>query len=196
MVRQGRRQGALPYAGDLYLVNIGKGVQRLTQDADVPEQDPSCSPDGKQIAYVKKGNLWVQNLDGGTPLQLTKDGGANDVTWGMAEFIAAEELARYRGYWWSPDGKALLALRVDESGVPLKTRARIFSDRTEMFQQRYPAAGTTNAKVTAWRIETGSSVEGEAKPLVLPRMPSTSATPAGSATARPGCSGCRAIRSA
>jgi len=153
-----------PYAGDLYLVNIGKGVQRLTQDADVPEQDPSCSPDGKQIAYVKKGNLWVQDLEHGAPRQLTKDGGANEVSWGMAEFIAAEELARYRGYWWSPDGKALLALRVDESGVPLKTRARIFSDRTEMFQQRYPAAGTTNAKVTAWRV----SVEGEAKPLALP----------------------------
>lgn len=158
-----------PYAGDLYLVQLGKdqkqSVQRLTNDADVPEQDPSCSPDGTQIAYVKNGNLWVQGLESGaTPRQLTQDGGAKDVTWGLAEFIAAEELARFRGYWWSPDGKALLALRVDESGVPLKTRARIFSDRTEMFQQHYPAAGTTNAKVTAWRVSTS----GEAKPLALP----------------------------
>ena len=143
----------LPLSGDLYLVQIGKGAQRLTQDPDVPEQDPSCSADGRQIAYVKGGNLWVQSIDGGAPRQLTQDGGANNVAWGLAEFVAAEELDRFKGYWWSPDGKSLLALRVDESDVPLKTRARIFSDRTEMFQQRYPAAGTPNAKVTAWRID-------------------------------------------
>ena len=144
----------LPFSGDLYLVRIGKGVQRLTQDAEVPEQDPSCSSDGAQIAYVKGGNLWVQSIEGGAaPRQLTQDGGANNVAWGLAEFAAAEELSRFKGYWWSPDGKGILALRVDESDVPLKTRARIFSDRTEMSQQRYPAAGMPNAKVTAWRID-------------------------------------------
>jgi dipeptidyl-peptidase-4 len=26
------------------------------------------------------------------------------VTFGLAEFIAAEEMGRTRGYWWSPDG--------------------------------------------------------------------------------------------
>ena len=147
----------LPLSGDLYLVRIGQGAQRLTNDPEVPEQDPSCSPDGSQIAYVKGGNLWVQSVNGGAARQLTKDGGANNVTWGLAEFIAAEELGRFKGYWWSPDGKSLLVLRSDESEVPLKTRARIFSDRTEMFEQRYPAAGTPNAKVTAWRIEVNGS---------------------------------------
>ena len=29
---------------------------------------------------------------------------AAEVTWGLAEFVAAEEMGRYRGYWWSPDG--------------------------------------------------------------------------------------------
>ena len=40
-----------------------------------------------------------------------------DVHWGLAEFIAAEEMDRHRGYWWAPDGERLLACRVDERPV-------------------------------------------------------------------------------
>lgn len=72
-----------------------------------------------------------------TPQPLTSDG-SDTVTWGLADFIAAEELARQRGFWWSRNGQSLLALRVDESGVALKTRAQIFADRTAMTEQRYP----------------------------------------------------------
>ncbi len=37
------------------------------------------------------------------------------MTWGLAEFVAAEEFHRFRGYWWAPDGRSVLAARVDES---------------------------------------------------------------------------------
>ena len=154
-----------PLSGDLYLVRLGQPAVRITDDPDVPEQDPVCSPDGKQVAYVKGGNLWVQSLEGGKPRALSRDGGQNAITWGLAEFIAAEELSRENGYWWSPDGKSILALRVDESVVPLKTRAQIFADRIEQYQQRYPSAGSNNAKVTAWRIDLASAA---AQPLPLP----------------------------
>jgi dipeptidyl-peptidase-4 len=164
---QGDDKLLFPLSGHLYLVTLGqKGkVERLTFDEGAPAQDPVCSPDGRQLAYVKAGNLWVRSLDGAKPRQLTRDGGTQAVGWGLAEFIAAEELGREEGYWWSPDGKSILALRVDESAVPLKTRAQIFADRTELYQQRYPAAGTNNARVTAWRIDVGS---GAAVPLQLP----------------------------
>ncbi|MET0518471.1 MAG: alpha/beta fold hydrolase [Burkholderiaceae bacterium] len=151
-----------PLSGDLYLLRLGQGgasssVQRLSFDAAVPEQDPVCSPDGRQLAYVKNGNLWVQALDGsGAPARALTTDGQGAVGWGLAEFIAAEELGRQRGFWWSPDGRRLLALRVDESGVPVKLRAQIFADRTAMTEQRYPAAGEANAKVTAFSIELAS----------------------------------------
>ena len=60
-----------PLSGDLYLVRLtdqGPKAQRLTADEQVPEQDPTCSPDGSRIAYVKGGELWVQPLDGGDAL--------------------------------------------------------------------------------------------------------------------------------
>ncbi len=157
-----------PLSGDLYLVRLteqGPKAQRLTQDEQVPEQDPSCSPDGSRIAYVKGGELWVQPLDGGAPGRALTKGATETRFWGLAEFIAAEELSRQRGYWWSPDGKQLLALNVDESDVPVKTRAQIFADRTTMTQQRYPGAGDNNARVTAWTLQVS---DGRATPLPLP----------------------------
>jgi dipeptidyl-peptidase-4 len=157
-----------PLSGDLYLVRLGEQgpkAQRLTNDEQVPEQDPTCAPDGSRIAYVKGGELWVQALDGdGAARALTK-GATETRFWGLAEFIAAEELSRQRGYWWSPDGKQLLALNVDERDVPVKTRAQIFSDRTTMTQQRYPGAGENNARVTAWTLQVS---DGRMTPLPLP----------------------------
>lgn len=157
-----------PLSGDLYLVKLGASgpqAQRLTSTPDAPKQDPRCAPDGKSLAYVQAGNLFVLPLAAGAkPQQLTTDGSAT-VTWGLAEFIAAEELDRKRGYWWSRDGKSLLALRADESGVAVKTRAQIFADRTAMTQQRYPAAGEANAKVTAFVVDAAT---GQRRELPLP----------------------------
>ncbi|WAC75578.1 DPP IV N-terminal domain-containing protein [Roseateles sp. SL47] len=160
-----------PLSGDLYLVRLtdqGPQAQRLTQDPEVPEQDPTCSPDGTQLVYVKSGNLWLQPLDAtSTPRALTTDATGTRF-WGLAEFIAAEELSRQRGYWWSPDGRRLLAFRVDEARVPVKTRAQIFADRTTMTQQRYPSAGSPNAEVTAWVLDLDANAGTTPVQLALP----------------------------
>ena len=42
---------------------------------------------------------------------------ADTVTYGLAEFIAAEEMDRFRGYWWAPDGDRLFAARADEAPI-------------------------------------------------------------------------------
>ncbi len=157
-----------PLSGDLYLVRLtdqGPKAQRLTNDEQVPEQDPSCSPDGSRVAYVKGGELWVQPVDGAGAARALTQGATETRFWGLAEFIAAEELSRQRGYWWSPDGRQLLALNVDEGDVPVKTRAQIFADRTTMTQQRYPGAGENNARVTAWTLQVA---DGRMTPLPLP----------------------------
>ncbi|MFN3862085.1 MAG: alpha/beta fold hydrolase [Roseateles sp.] len=157
-----------PLSGELYLVRLtasGPQAQKLALPAGAPKLEPRCAPDGKTLAYVQGGNLFTLALAGGArPRQLTQDG-SDAVSWGLAEFIAAEELSRQRGYWWSPDGRALLALRVDESGVGLKTRAQIFADRTALTQQRYPAAGEANARVTAFVID---AADGTRRELPLP----------------------------
>ncbi len=168
----GQEDAALlvPLSGDLYLVHLGgeaPSSQRLTFDAGSPRRDARCSPDGRRVAFVRDGNLWVlELLPGARPQALTTDGSAT-LSWGLAEFIAAEELDREHGFWWSPDGQRLLTLRVDESPVGLKTRAQIFADRTAMTEQRYPAAGEPNAKVSAYVIEAHGGAVSPV-PLLLP----------------------------
>ncbi|WP_242580759.1 prolyl oligopeptidase family serine peptidase [Streptomyces sp. MST-110588] len=69
------------------------------------------------------------------------------VTWGLAEFIAAEEMARHRGFWWSPDSDRLLAARVDESAVQRWWIADPARPDRRPSEITYPAAGTPNADV-------------------------------------------------
>ncbi len=147
-----------PFSGDLYLARLTGAkpeVVRLTTDEAVPEMDPVCNEQGTLVATVKKGEVVLVDIATRKARALTK--GANATrTFGLAEFIAAEEMDRTVGMWWSPDGKRLLVFEVDESTVGIKRCARIFADRTELEEQRYPAAGEHNAVVTPWLVDVTS----------------------------------------
>lgn len=164
------RQLILPLSGDLYSVELAHSqdgapkVRRLTHDEQEPERDPQCDAAGRQLAYVKQNDLWIQGLDGSPARRLTHTGSETRST-GLAEFIAEEELHRHRGFWWSPDGTRLLALEVDESGVPLRRRAQIGGDGTRLVEQRYPAAGSPNAKVQALVLDLSGKAEAQRLPL-------------------------------
>ena len=70
------------------------------------------------------------------------------MTFGLAEFIAAEEMGRTRGYWWAPDGTALLVARVDETPVNRWYIADPANPDRTAAEVAYPAAGTPNADVS------------------------------------------------
>ncbi|MCG5216715.1 prolyl oligopeptidase family serine peptidase [Streptosporangium soli] len=74
------------------------------------------------------------------------------VTYGLAEFIAAEEMDRMRGFWWSPSGDSLLVARVDEAPVQTWHIADPANPDRPAAEQRYPAAGTANADVELFVI--------------------------------------------
>ncbi|WP_457031837.1 prolyl oligopeptidase family serine peptidase [Kitasatospora sp. P5_F3] len=108
-----------------------------------PAFDPRPNTDGSLVAYVTGGALHL--TDRAEPLSP-----ADGAVWGVAEFAAAEELGRTRGHWWSPDGRALLAARIDESALPL----RWFADpaRPELAAESfaYPQAGGPNVDLQLW----------------------------------------------
>ncbi|GAA0407007.1 peptidase [Acrocarpospora corrugata] len=119
--------------------------------------DPRLSPDGARVAYVTGGALRVQTLDSGEDVEVAAEEG---VTYGLAEFNAAEELGRMRGYWWSPAGDALLVARVDESPVQRWHIADPANPDREPAVVAYPAAGTPNADVQLFVHDlSGSRVE-------------------------------------
>ena len=109
-----------------------------------PAVDARPDPAGERVAYVTGGALHVIETDG-TDAILANEAG---VTWGLAEFIAAEEFHRFRGYWWAPDGRSILSARVDESRVPRFHLHDPSEPASEPRSVAYPHAGASNAKVT------------------------------------------------
>ena len=135
----------VPLDGDLYLAGLDGQVKRLTR-TETSELDGTVSPRGSHVSFVRDQNLFVHDLASGKERALTTDGAAL-VSWGVAEFVAQEEMDRHRGHWWSPDDSRIAVARVDESPVGVVTRAAIGADGTRVYDQRYPKAGTPNARV-------------------------------------------------
>jgi dipeptidyl-peptidase 4 len=109
--------------------------------------DPRIDPTGQRVAYVTGGALHVTELAGGMGRLLAAPE-HDDVSYGLAEHVAAESMYRFRGYWWAPDGQQLLAARVDNSPVQRWWIADPADPERPPRAVRYPAAGTANADLT------------------------------------------------
>ncbi|MCE2873381.1 MAG: S9 family peptidase [Xanthomonadales bacterium] len=143
----------IPIAGDLFLYDLkapraGPAVRRLTSTA-AAETDARFSPRGRFVSFVREQNLYVIEVATGRETAVTREG-AGLVSFGMAEFIAQEEMDRDTGYWWSPDERMIALTRVDESTVDEVERFEIYAETVRVIRQRYPAAGRPNARVDLW----------------------------------------------
>ncbi|MDF5754645.1 prolyl oligopeptidase family serine peptidase [Spongiactinospora sp. TRM90649] len=136
---------AFALSGGLYVADLASGEVRALETPG-PVFDPRLSPDGGRVAYVTGGILRVRDLASDEDRALAEPE-ADTVRYGLAEFIAAEEIDRMRGYWWSPSGDALLAARVDDAPVNTWHIADPANPDRPAAEQRYPAAGTDNAVV-------------------------------------------------
>ncbi|MFD8969126.1 prolyl oligopeptidase family serine peptidase [Streptomyces sp. NPDC059568] len=149
---------AFALSGRLYAAELRAGTARQLPVRG-PVIDPRPAPDGRHIAYAAKGALRVIGADGEGDRELvgpTKAEGA-DVTYGLAEFIAAEEMDRTRGFWWSPESDRLLVARVDTSQVRRWWISDPAHPDREPASVAYPAAGTPNADVRLFLVALGES---------------------------------------
>ncbi len=149
------RIAAFALSGRLFVADlVDGGVRELP--AEGPVIDPRPDPSGTHVAYLSGGSLRVIGVDGSgdralaTPEQPT-------VSYGAADFIAAEELDRFRGYWWSPDGTQLLAARVDDAPVVRWHISDPADPKSPPRAVGYPAAGTDNARVELVRLDLDGS---------------------------------------
>ena len=136
---------AFSLSGKLHTLDLATGEVTLRVDGAVI--DPRPNPTGTHVAYVQNRRLHVMELATGEDRVLVEEDG-EDIAWGLAEFIAAEEMDRTRGYWWAPDGRSILAERSDRGPVPRWTIADPANPQHPANVVAYPAAGTTNALVS------------------------------------------------
>lgn len=136
---------AFALSGKLYAAGLRSGTARALP-VPGPVIDPRPSPDGRHIAYVSKGALRVVGSDGEDDRALAEPEDGR-VTYGLAEFVAAEEMARARGFWWSPESDRLLVARVDDSAVRRWWISDPANPERPPAEVAYPAAGTPNAEV-------------------------------------------------
>ncbi|MFE9861758.1 prolyl oligopeptidase family serine peptidase [Streptomyces sp. NPDC005506] len=136
---------AFALSGKVYVAELRAGSTRALP-VPGPVLDPRPSPDGRHVAYVSKGALRVVGAEGDGDRALAEPEDAH-ISYGLAEFIAAEEMQRSRGFWWSPESDRLLVARVDDSAVKRWWIADPAHPDRKPAEVAYPAAGTPNADV-------------------------------------------------
>ncbi|MGW2328908.1 alpha/beta fold hydrolase [Streptomyces sp. NPDC001700] len=144
-VDQAVETAAFALSGRLFVSDLIGGEARELP-VPGPVVDPRPSPDGRHVAYVTGGALRVTGTEGDGDRALAEPE-ADTVTYGLAEFIAAEEMDRTRGFWWSPDSDALLVARADDAPVRRWWIADPAHPGQAPTEVAYPAAGTADAEV-------------------------------------------------
>ena len=137
----------LPLSGKLFVFDrtTGKATELKTGEGGAVV-DPKWSPDGKKVAYVRGFDVYVYDLAAEKETPVTK-GGTAIKTHGLAEFVAQEEMGRFTGYWWSPDGKHIAYEEADHTGVEVWYVADPFKPDQKPAEQFYPRPGKKNVSV-------------------------------------------------
>lgn len=155
------RRATFALSGRAWLTDLEDGTTRALPSTGAVV-DPRIDPTGRRVAYAAEGALRVVDVAdgpegagaqaaGGTDRALAEPASPTEV-WGQADFIAAEEMSRFRGFWWAPDGESLLVESYDEEPVHTWFVADPENPEREPVAQRYPAAGTPNATVRLWHV--------------------------------------------
>jgi dipeptidyl-peptidase-4 len=138
------RTAVFALSGRLFACDLAAGRTRAVP-APGTCVDPQIDPTGAAVGYLDDRAFRVVGLDGTPIAELSDDD--PEVSYGAADFAAAEELSRHHGFWWSPDGRQLLVTRVDTRDVTTCWLGDPTYNEQEPFRQRYPRAGTANAVV-------------------------------------------------
>lgn len=128
-----------------------KALKPLADPTRSKQRLATFSPDGSHAAFMRDNDLYTVDLATMQEKAVTTDGEWNKVLNGAPDWVYEEEFEFTQGYQWSPDGKRILFLRSDESGVKefdFTTYEHALYPGTYKF--KYPKAGEANSLVGLW----------------------------------------------
>ena len=166
---------AFTLSGRIYVADLAGGtktnsdsIQPLSINSD-GVTDLKFSPQGRYLSYVRADQVFVLDLKVVPAKEVQVTPSRKGLRFGVAEFVAQEEMDRDTGYWWSPDDSALAIAEVDESTVELMKRYEINGDGFDVIEQRYPRVGTPNARVRLGLFAPNGSGKGRWLELTEPK---------------------------
>lgn len=140
-----------------------------------PPSYPLFSPDGERLALVRAGDIFIVELLRGDAAAAAASSSSSSSSsasstaavsrfeeWrltftgtsvnphsvnGIADFIAQEELGRFRGMWFAPDSKSLLFQHTDTADVEQLAIVDLAHPAEPPQRSPYPRPGKANAKV-------------------------------------------------
>jgi dipeptidyl-peptidase 4 len=131
--------------GDLFIVHPDGKFDQITH-TEIEEEDPKLSPDGTRVLYRSNSNLWVLDLATRRTRQVTSEGSATVLN-GELDWVYPEELDLHTASWWSPDSLHIAYFQFDVGQEFVYPQADLLGLRAIAEPERYPQAGTPNAKV-------------------------------------------------
>lgn len=159
-----------------------KSVKPLADPAKSKQRLATFSPDGSHAAFMRDNDLFTVDLASMEETAVTTDGEWNKVLNGAPDWVYEEEFEFTQAYQWSPDGKRILFLRSDESGVKefdFTTYQHQLYPGTYRF--KYPKAGEANSVVSLWVYDLTSRTKAaiplgtDGTDIYLPRFGFTDA---------------------
>jgi dipeptidyl-peptidase-4 len=151
-------QIAFTLPGALFVYRLGtKSLVKLKTGAG-NAIDPTFSPDGRKIAYVRDYNLFVYDLEADRERAITS-GGTETRSYGVAEFVAQEEMDRTKGFWWLPDSQRIVYQVNDSSKVEVWYVGDPSAPENPPYPSRYPRPGKENVDVRLAVANAGNERE-------------------------------------
>ena len=146
--------------GDIFIRYGDGSEQQLTHSPEEKEENPTLSPDNKQVAFTLKGDLYSLDVESKETVRYTHDG--SDVVYnGWSSWVYYEEIlgrpTEYKAFWWSPDSKKIAFMRFDDSQVPVFPIYASKGQHGYLEQTRYPKAGDENPEVRIGLVELKGS---------------------------------------
>ena len=167
----------VPVSGELYIADVKTGsvTRRIARGPEGGDAiDARFSPKGGYLSFVRNGVLNIAPVASGE-IRAVSPAAHDAISYGVAEFVAQEEMGRDTGYWWSPNDDAVAYTRVDEGPVDIVPRVDIGAEGATIVAQRYPKAGRPNAIVELFvqSLNGGAPVAvdlGPSKDIYLARV--------------------------
>ncbi|MBQ3555438.1 MAG: DPP IV N-terminal domain-containing protein, partial [Bacteroidales bacterium] len=132
------------YKAKYYTVEVKRNlVKPLTKDSR-KQQIATFSPNGRMVAFVMDGNVYLKKLDYDSQSEVTRGAKQDTLMYGVTSWAYEEEFRFVNSLSWSSDSETLAFLRTNEGNVN-RTSMQIYQPQDNAYPKeysyKYPVSG-------------------------------------------------------